>query len=145
MQEVVKRDAHTVTLEKVRALETVMRQMDTVELPVNHHFCRGLYARELFVPKGCTLVGKKHAQQNFFLLLSGEMSVSMADGSIARIRAPFLCVTQPGDKRVGYAHEDSVCINFHPNPDDEQDLNVLEARYITPEALPAPDAKELLE
>jgi hypothetical protein len=43
-----------------------------------------------------------------------------------------------------YAHEDCICLNLHANPDDERDLALLEDRYITPEALPAPDEKELL-
>jgi hypothetical protein len=43
-----------------------------------------------------------------------------------------------------FAHEDCICLNLHANPDDERDLVLLEDRYITPEALPAPDEKELL-
>lgn len=138
---------HFAPIEKVRELEALMRQMpDQLNEAdyTSHHFCAGMYARQLCVPKGATIVGKQHAKQNFFVLVAGEMSVSTADGSIVRIRAPFMCVTQPGDKRVGYAHEDSICINFHPNPDDETDMEVLEARYILPEALPAPD-RELIE
>jgi hypothetical protein len=140
-------ERHVATPEKVRQLEAAIRELPEqfdIEANTSHHFCGGLYARELFVPAGYTIVGKRHASQNFFLLVRGEMSVSLGDGTVARIRAPFMCVTQPGDKRVGFAHEDSVCINFHANPDDEQDLAVLEQRYITPEALPAPQEKELI-
>lgn len=125
------------TEEQVAALQAAMMalpdRLDVDEL-TSHHFCEGLYARELLIPAGATIVGKRHARQNFFLLVKGEMTVSSAAG-MRRIRAPFMCVTQPGDKRVGYAHEDSITMNFHANPDDCADLEVLEQRYITPDLL----------
>ncbi len=34
-------------------------------------------------------------------------------------------------------------LNFHANPDDERDPAKLEARYIVPPALEAPQRKEL--
>lgn len=133
------------TLENIRALERAMLEReDQVELPVTHHFCKGMYARWLEIPKGSAIVGKMHAQENFFLLLKGEMTVWTTNG-MRRVKAPFMCVTKPGDKRVGYAHEDSVTINFHPNPDDEQDLLLLEDRYIVDEQeLLAREIQELL-
>ena len=117
-------------------------QLDADEL-TSHHFCGGLYARELFVPAGATLVGKTHAQENLFFLLQGTMTVTTDTGAVT-ITAPYMAVTKPGTKRAGFAHSDCICMNVHPNPDDEQDLVLLEQRYITPEALPAPDEKELL-
>ena len=88
-------------------------------------------------------MGKQHAKQNVFLLIKGELTLATEQGP-KRVRAPFMAITQPGDKRVGFAHEDSITLNIHANPDDEHDLVVLESRYITPEQLPAPDQKELL-
>jgi hypothetical protein len=66
------------------------------------------------------------------------------DGPL-RIRAPYMVVTEPGTKRAVYAHEDSIVLNFHANPDDERDLAKLEARYIIPPAIEAPERKELTE
>ena len=125
------------------ALEQHPNRLD-VDALTSHHFCAGMYARELRIPAGAVMVGKVHAQQNFFVLVKGAITLATPDGPVT-IRAPYMVVTQPGDKRAVFAHEDSICMNFHPNPDDEQDLAVLEQRYITPEALPAPDEKELLE
>ena len=146
MKQVAERETRMVP-EQVRALESVMRQMPgstNMADFTSHHFCAGMYVRELFLPAGTTAIGKTHAQQNVFLLVKGELTMATPEGPV-RVRAPFMAITQPGDKRAVYAHEDSVCMNFHPNPDDERDLEVLEGRYIIPEALPAPDAKELLE
>lgn len=96
-----------------------------------HHFCRGMYARELRVPAGYVVVGKMHASENFFLLVSGECSISTNDG-IRRLRGPVLAVTKPGDKRVCFAHTDVVMFNFHTRTDEAEDIKVLEARYVVP-------------
>lgn len=136
------------TVNPVAQLEAALHALPD-ELKINpddfttHHFCAGMYARELFIPAGAVIVGKTHAVQNFFILVKGELLLASPEGPV-RVRAPFMAVTQPGDKRAGLALEDSVCLNFHANPDDEQDLEVLETRYVIPEALPAPPAKELL-
>ena len=125
------------------ALERMPDKLD-IDALTSHHFCGGLYARELFIPAGTALVGKTHAQQNFFVLVKGTLTLATPNGPVT-VTAPYMVVTQPGDQRAGFAHDDCICLNFHPNPDDERDMEVLEQRYITPEALPAPDEKELLE
>lgn len=130
----------------VRALEAAIREMpgqlDADKLTF-HHWCGGLYARELFIPAGATMVGKVHASENLFFLLKGRLSLATPEGPI-EVVAPWMTVTKPGTKRAVFAHEDCVVMNVHANPDDERDLVKLEARYITPEALPAPEEKELL-
>lgn len=132
----------------VRELEATMRQMDgqfTEDQLTRHHFCAGMYAREFHLPAGGIAVGKQHAKESFFLLVSGEAAFSVEDGSVQQICAPYMAITQPGSKRVVWALTDTLFLTFHPNPDDERDLIQLEQRYIAPEALPAPDAKEFLE
>lgn len=148
MDAVEKIDVPIATLDKVRKLESVMKQMPgqiPAEELTSHHFCAGMYCREYFLPAGVVAVGKMHAKESFFLMVAGEATISTADGSVRRIRAPYMAVTQPGSKRVVAAHVDTIFLTFHPNPDDERDMEVLEARYIIPEALPAPDEKELLK
>lgn len=133
-----------VALDQVRRLEAALAQFEQIDADrlTSHHFCDGMYARELFIPAGVAVVGKMHASRNFFVLVKGTLILATPDGPV-RITAPYMAVTEPGTKRAVFAEEDSVCINFHSNPDDEQDLAVLESRYITPEALPAPE-RELI-
>jgi len=134
------------TLEQIRRLEVALPQvMPTydVDALTSHHFCEGLYVRQLDIPKGAVIVGKMHAKRNIFLLVKGDLTVWTPQG-VRRVQAPFMVITEPGDKRVGFAHEDSITLNIHANLDDETDLEVLEARYITPEALPAPEELERL-
>jgi hypothetical protein len=143
-------EAPIATLGKVRALEATLRQFPpeslfTEEQLTSHHFCNGVYCREFFLPAGGVAVGKMHAKESFFLIVKGVARISTADGSVHTIAAPFMAVTQPGSKRVVFALEDTTFLTFHPNPDDEHDLVRLEQTYIIPEALPAPEAQELLE
>lgn len=143
----IKAAAPVVTVEKVQQLERAMRAMPgqiTEEQTTAHHFCDGMYAREFFLPSGALVVGKMHSKESFFLLVKGEATFSTADGTVRRIKAPYMAVTQVNSKRVVLAHEDCIFLTFHPNPDNAQDKTVLEARFIVPEALPAPEDKERL-
>jgi hypothetical protein len=51
--------------------------ISTGEIPsgscgVIHHFSDNIYCRELFVPRGSYIVGKKHATRHLNIILSGE-------------------------------------------------------------------------
>lgn len=131
---VTKNTAPIPSLDQIQSLQNaIANELDCYDIEelTTHHFCEGMYARELFIPAGTVLVGKMHAKENFFVLMRGDMTILTPNG-VRRVKAPFMVVTKPGDKRVGYAHEDSVTFNFHPNEDDQQDLKLLEARYIVP-------------
>jgi len=99
---------------KVERLESIMFEMPehVTELPVRHIFASGLYARELTIPKGMVATGKVHCQEHLFFVNSGEISVLTESGP-QRLKAPAVLVTQPGTKRVVYAHEDTVVTTVH--------------------------------
>lgn len=115
------------TREKVFAIEREMFKHEQLELPVKHHFSQGVYARELFIPKGTLLTGKIHKYAQLNILSQGELSVLTEDG-IVRVKAPFTVVSPPGTKRIAFAHEDSVWTTIHGT--DETDLDKIEAHYI---------------
>lgn len=98
--------------------------------PVKHSFSEGVYSREMFIPKGMALVGKihKHACHNF--ILKGDITVWSEEEGEKRIKAPYSFVSKPGTKRVGYAHEDTIWVNVHSNPDNKTDLSHIEDRVI---------------
>jgi hypothetical protein len=107
------------------------------EAGVTHYFADGLYARELFIPKGTLLTGKIHRTLHLNIISKGDISVLTEDG-MKRIKAPCTIVSKPGMKRVGYAHEDTVWTTIHGT--HETDLEVLEHKLIAPsyeELLPA--------
>lgn len=114
--------------QKVFSIEDRIREeLTPVECPVTHHFSKGIYAREMFIPKGTVLTGKIHKHQNLNIMSQGELSVLTEDG-IKRVKAPFTVVSPPGTKRVAYAHEDTVWTTIHPT--DETDVDKIEAEFI---------------
>lgn len=118
------------TLDQIFALQREMKKMPQLDLPAKHHFADGLYARELFRPKGTLIVGKIHAKRHFYILTKGEVLSWTANGR-QRIKAGQLVITERGTKRVTLALEDSTCITFHAT--DKLELDEIEAELIIPE------------
>lgn len=98
---------------KVDALESGIRTLPVVEMPVVNHFSVGLYARELHIPAGTVLTGKVHKHQNLNILSQGDISVFLEDGSVLRVQAPYTVVSPPGTRRAAYAHTDVVWTTIH--------------------------------
>ena len=113
--------------EQVNALETEMRRYEQLDLPVKRYFSQGVYARELFIPKGTLLTGKIHKYQQLNIMSQGDLSVLTEDG-VVRVQAPFTIVSPPGTKRIAYAHEDTVWTTIHGT--DETDVDLIEAHFI---------------
>ncbi len=113
--------------EKLAKLEAVLFAGPTIELPVKHHFSRGVYARELFIPKGTVLVGKIHKFSQIHMVLKGDISVLTEDG-VKRVQAGATIVSPAGMKRAGYAHEDTIWMTVHGT--HETDLQRLEDELI---------------
>lgn len=120
------------TIEQIKSLEREMKKRPQLELEPVHHFADGLYARELSRPAGTLIVGKIHAKQHFYLLLAGEITAWTEHG-MKRLKAPTLLRTEPGTKRVTYAHTDTTSITFHATR--ETNLDKLEAELIIPDLL----------
>lgn len=123
------------TPEEMRAsilkLEAAMMAMPEhqIEIKTTHHFAPGVYMREIFIPKGTTLTGKIHKTEHLNILSRGDISVWTEDG-MKRVTASTVIKSQPGIKRVGYAHDDSVWITVHPNVSEETDVDKIEDMLI---------------
>lgn len=104
-------------------------QADFVPLDpeIKHHFAKGVYAREMFLPKGGLVVGKIHRYDHFSIIKQGEAMVADEDGSwIAK--APDFFKSKAGVKRVIGAIEDLVWITIHVT--NETDLTRIEQEVI---------------
>ncbi len=123
--------ALTPTLASIERLERLITAAPQTEIPPVHHFSDGIYAREIMIPAGTVLTGKMHRTQHINVVSRGDITVWTERG-MKRIRAPFTFVSQPGTKRAGYAHEDTVWTTFHSNPDNERDPVRLEEIFIIP-------------
>lgn len=108
-------------------LEAELLSGEEIDLPVKHHFSRGVYARELFIPKGTVLIGKIHKYSQVNIVSRGDISVLTEDG-IKRFTAGDHIVSGPGIKRAGFAHEDTVWTTIHGT--NETDIDKLEDELI---------------
>jgi hypothetical protein len=99
---------------QILALEQKMFEMPEHQISITpvHYFAPGLYAREVLIPKGCVATGKIHLQGHLNIVSKGDVSV-MTDEGIKRIQAPATLISQPGIKRVVWAHEDTVWTTIH--------------------------------
>ena len=114
--------------EAISALEDQMAKFPQVEQPLSHHFIPGLYQREIFNPKGCLIVTKRHKEANFSHILRGRLLVITDEGQ-RELVAPASFPTYPGTKRVLYSLEDTIFTTTHPNPSNCEDIDQLENRF----------------
>lgn len=118
--------------ERVLRLEEELLKYPALEEQVTHHFSPGVYVRELFIPKGAMLTGKIHREAHLNIVTRGDISV-LTEHGVKRVTGPCTLMSSPGIKRAGYAHEDTIWMTVHANPDNETDLVKLEARFIAPD------------
>lgn len=115
--------------EKVMRLEAELLKMVQCEAPTEHFFAKGVYLRELFIPKGATLTGMIHKFSQINILLKGSMSV-LTESGVIHMMAPHIFESPAGVKRAGFAHEDSIWCTIHGT--QETDLDKLEVELIAP-------------
>jgi len=126
---IVPEESRLAARQKILALQDEVAKLPPVEIVPQHHFSKGLYAREIFIPKGTIVVGKIHKYESLNILSQGDITIFTEFGA-RRVRAPYTVVSPPLTKRVGYAHEDTVWTTVHAT--DETDLEKLEAELICP-------------
>ena len=114
----------------VKLEQSIVALGDSIEFDVEHMFVEGMYIRQLFVPAGCVIVGKRHRHKTLNILLKGKMVIN--DGvSSFEVTAPFIAESAEFTKKAGYAIEDSIWCNIHVT--SETDLDVIEEEFIIPE------------
>lgn len=106
--------------EPVYRLESALLKLPQVELPVEHDFCAGVYARTMHIPAGTVLTGAVHRHECIFLVRRGLLMVTTDDGP-KQLEGGDMFVTPAGTKRAGAALTDVVVTTFHANPTDETD------------------------
>jgi hypothetical protein len=112
---------------KIHALQEAMRELPQIKEELFHHFCQGVYARQMNVPAGTVLVGKTHVRDCINLIMQGEVEVVSPEGRM-RIRAPEIFVSPAGTKRAMVVLEDLTWVTVHAT--DERDIDKIEAELI---------------
>ncbi len=112
---------------KVLNLEAAMLRYPQLELKVIHHFSKGVYARELHIPAGVTLVGEIHKFENLNILSAGTMLVTTEEG-MKEVSAPFTVVSPPGTKRAAHTITECVWTTIHGT--EERDVNLIKDHFL---------------
>lgn len=115
-----------------KALHHIASQgLPRAEVRIEHQFFPGLYLRQMLIPKGTFIIGKKHKEPLLNVLSSGHMAVLMND-QIQELRAPFMAYGK-AERKAGYAIEDSVWCNVIQT--ELTDVEAIEAAF-TEEEVP---------
>ena len=98
---------------------------DSEKVPIRSFFMDGVYVREMTMYQGTAVIGAIHKHLHMCFLLEGHLSVASSSG-VREYIAPCYIIAEPGEKRVLYAHEDSLWYNTHKNPSNIKDVKLLE-------------------
>lgn len=112
----------------VKLQDEMMKMKQTLDLfPLIHHFAPGVYAREMFLPSGHTIVGKIHKHAHLNIVLKGVVVVSTEEGS-KELKAPCVFTSYAGTKRAVFIKEDAIWITIHVT--EKTDLREIENELI---------------
>lgn len=137
-------DLTTYSREKVEALHQQMLAAPEAQFvpEVRHFFTPGVYAREMYMPAGACVIGKVHLRDHLCVAL-GDVSVYSPSG-LKRYTGYHVFETKAGTQRTLFAHDATWWTTIHSNPDDERDIETLEARNVAGlEALGAPHPESI--
>lgn len=97
-------------------------QVSEETLPLTHSFSEGVYAREIFMPKGMVVVGHEHKTTHLNIVSVGSAYVWM-NGEKTFIKAPYTFESKAGVRKVLYILEDMFWTTIHKT--EERDLDKL--------------------
>lgn len=125
--------------EKIYALEECMflneacvsgDELEELMTPI-HRFAPGVYTRELAIPPGMIVVGKRHAIEHVVMLIKGKC-LCVTERGIEEMQAPLHFISPAGEKRVVLTtDEEAVWVTIHPT--NETDLEKIEQDVIIAE------------
>jgi quercetin dioxygenase-like cupin family protein len=103
---------------------------ESPDVPIKHSFADQIYVRQMNMKADQVIVGAIHNHQHVWFLLTGHVSINN-NGEVIDYVAPCYTVSEPGSKRVIYAHEDSIFVNVHKNPLNVKDIKQLEEEIVS--------------
>lgn len=117
-------------IDNIAKLVNVMKTLPQLEAPVKHHFSKGVYVREIFMPKGMIIVGKIHKTRHLNIVSQGRCTVVTPTRKF-EVEAPCTFESIEGEQKVVYMHEDVVWSTVHVT--NETDLEKIEKECIAEE------------
>ena len=116
----------------IQQLEDQCKALDSavhVDIELSHFHCDGVYAREMLIPKGTTLVGEIHRHPHINVVSQGKIRVA-TDQGIKTISAPSTFISPAGTKRAGFVLEDTIWTVFHATK--ETNIDKIREEFIAP-------------
>lgn len=83
-----------------------------LDCPVTHFHAPGVYCREIFMPAGALIIGRRHLTEHVNIVTTGRARVLM-NGTIHDIKAPCRFISKPGVRKVLYILEDMMFMTVH--------------------------------
>ena len=100
--------------------------------PIKNWLAPGIYCREIHLPADSLVVGRIHRHDHMNIISQGSVTVVTELGE-ETLTAPASFISKAGTKRAVWTHSDAIWTTIHPNPDDEQSIDILETRYTAAE------------
>ncbi len=127
----VRKEQVPATLNQRRDIRATIQQFEDAiaadprraELPRTDHFAPGIYARELFMPKGHIITSLIHNQDSFVFVLYGSAQVVSEQNMGEVITGPCMLRTVEGTKRILRILEDTLWVGVFAT--DKTDPNEL--------------------
>lgn len=116
-------------LERLEAFEAFLATLETMEVQTFHHFADGVYVREIHVPKDTVLIGHEHQHECLNIMSQGRVA-TIVNGVAREFKAPCIVKSGAHTRKASIVIEDMRWATVHPNPDNETDIEKLEARYL---------------
>ncbi len=120
--------------QKVVALQDELLQMPQADIVTTHTFLPSVYERKITVPPWTVLTGAAHKTDYRVRLEKGTIAVNVGT-EVKVLTAPCEFDAKAGEQRAGRVFEEEVVwVDVYDNPDNCQELSVIEDRlYVVPE------------
>jgi quercetin dioxygenase-like cupin family protein len=100
------------------------------EIPIKHEFADQIYLRQMTMEQDQIVIGAIHNHSHVWFLMKGKITVN-DNGEVIDHVAPCYMVSEPGSKRIIYAHEHSIFVNIHKNPSNTRNIKELEKELVS--------------
>lgn len=101
-------------VDKMEAAMLAMGGFGKEGFPTKEIQTPGLYSRMIFIPAGTWGTSEIHATRHQYELMQGTVSVWTYETGWTTIEALHVGITEPGTRRVLFAHDDCIWITHHP-------------------------------
>lgn len=119
---------------QIENLQDELLKMPQADIVTENIFLDGIYERKITIPPWTVLTGAEHKTDYKIRLEKGTIAVNIGD-KVQIMTAPMEFEAKAGAQRVGRVFEEEVVwVDVYENPDNCQDLTILEERlYLVPE------------